>query len=173
MVYERMKELKLIDDIGNKFDTFLRYVQVEWGSDDVKETLNEQIQNHINDMTSSISEGDLVNSTEIVKDHVFIMTVYKGKGLEFENVIILGACDGTYPFFTVNKILGAPQRHTEREIIEAQRERMEDARKFYVALSRAKKRICVSYSKCNSYGYPTDLTPFMDCIMPYFVIGKH
>lgn len=172
IVYERMIALKFIDNLGSKFDTFLRYAQIEWGSQEVHETLNEQIQNHINDLTSSISEGDLINSSDIVKDRVFIMTVYKGKGLEFDNVIILGACDGTYPFFTVNQVLEAPQRHSIREITEAQRERQEDARKFYVALSRAKKRICVSYSLCNSYGRSTRRTPFMDCIAEYFYTGK-
>lgn len=172
-VYDRMKELGLIGNLGSKYDTFVRYVQMEWGREGVRENLNEQIQNHINDLTASVSEGDLVNSSDIVKDRIFIMTVYKGKGLEFENVIIFGACDGTYPFYTVNQILEAPHRHSLSEIAEAQRERQEDARKFYVALSRAKKRICVSYSHLNSYGRSTIITPFMNCISRFFYTGKH
>ena len=45
---------------------------------------------------------------------------------------------------------------------------MEDARKFYVALSRAKKRLCVSYTYENEWGWPSRLTPFMDSIKSFF-----
>ena len=123
-------------------------------------------------MTSTISEGDLVNSDDLVNDRVFIMTVYKGKGLEFDNVVILGANDGTYPFFTVNKVLGAPWRYTPAEVAQAEQDRKEDARKFYVGLSRAKKRLCVSYSYNNANGFPTNITPFMNSISRFFYTSK-
>ena len=167
-VYDEMKNLGLISDLGDKFDIFLRYVQSEWIDYENEQTIFDQIKSHVNDMTSTINEGDLVNSQELVSERVFIMTIYKGKGLEFENVVLLGANDGTYPFFTVNKILGAPWRHTPEEVANAEQDRMEDARKFYVGLSRAKKRLCVSYSYQNSYGFPTDMTPFMNSIKNYF-----
>ena len=49
---------------------------------------------------------------------------------------------------------------------------MEDARKFYVALSRARHRLFVAYSMntTDRHGvvHPRQLTPFMDEIMAYF-----
>lgn len=167
-VYDDMLSQGMISDLGEKFDTFLRFVQSEWVDFEREESIADQISRHVNDMTASISEGDLVNSTELVSDRIFIMTVYKGKGLEFENVVILGASDGTYPFFSVNRVLECPDRYSEKEVAQAAQDRMEDARKFYVALSRAKKRLCVSYTRKNDWGYNTRLTPFMDSIKDYF-----
>lgn len=171
-VYDEMIQQGLITDIGDKFNIFLNFVQSEWIDYENEETIFDEISKHINDMTSTISEGDLVNSDDLVNDRVFIMTVYKGKGLEFDNVVILGANDGTYPFFTVNNVLGAPWRYKPEEVAQAEQDRKEDARKFYVGLSRAKKRLCVSYSYRNANGFPTDMTPFMNSISRFFYTSK-
>lgn len=170
--YSTLREQGLIDDLGSKYDVFLRFARSEWTDYGKTESLFDQIASHINDMTSAISEGDLVNSSELINDRVFIMTVYKGKGLEFENVIVLGATDGNYPFYLCNKVLAEPYRYTAREVARAEMERREDARKFYVAISRAKKRLCISYSMCNSFGFPTDVTPFITTIKKYFYSGR-
>ena len=171
-LYDDMLSMGMIEDLGEKFDVFLKYVQSEWGDNENDNTLYDCICSHINDMTASINEGDLVNSENLIQDRVFIMTVYKGKGLEFDNVIVLQANNGTYPFFKVNKVLGDPWHHSREEVLKAQQEKMEDARKFYVALSRAKKRLCVSYTLRNSYGFETNLTPFIQSIKQFFHTGK-
>jgi DNA helicase-2/ATP-dependent DNA helicase PcrA len=99
------------------------------------------------------------------------MTVYKGKGLEFDNVVVLSASDGNYPFFKVNKILNASWS-SDKDRKQALIDRKEDARKFYVAISRAKKRLCVSFTETNANGYQTRCTPFMDKIKHFFTFGK-
>lgn len=170
-VYDDLRSLNIIDDLGLKFNIFLQYVQSEWIDYEVQESIFDQISKHITDITSSINEGDLVNSQELINERVFIMTVYKGKGLEFENVVILGANNDTYPFYKVNKVLRS-YYSTDEEKRKALIQRKEDARKFYVALSRAKKRLCVSYTHINQNGYPSTLTPFMQSIMHYFYTGQ-
>jgi DNA helicase-2/ATP-dependent DNA helicase PcrA len=108
-----------------------------------------QLQNHLLELTS-FSEADLCDST-IINDKVYVMTVYKAKGLEFETVIVLNAIDGTYPFFA----------HSEPDEIQ------EDKRLFYVAMSRAKKRLYISY--CQRFrGWRKRLTPFIDNIRGFF-----
>ena len=171
-IHNDMVTLKVVEPLGEKFDTFLKYVQSEWVDYNKPHTLLDEISEHITDMTGSVSEGDLVNSEGIIQDRVFVMTVYKGKGLEFENVVVLESNVGTYPFYLVNKVLNYPYRYSPEEIKQAQINRMEDARKFYVAISRAKKRLCISYTHYNSYGYPTGITPFMDCIKDHFYTGS-
>lgn len=171
-LYDDMVGMGMIAALGTKFDVFLQFVQSEWVDYENEQTIFDQISTHINDMTASISEGDLVNSEDLIHDRIFIMTVYKGKGLEFDNVVILQSNDGTYPFYTVNKILAAPYRHSQEDVAQAEIDRREDARKFYVALSRAKKRLCVSYTYRNSYGFQTQMTPFMECIECFFTTGR-
>jgi DNA helicase-2/ATP-dependent DNA helicase PcrA len=171
-IYDDMVSMQMIQDLGNKFNVFLQFVQSEWVDYENEQTIFDEISNHINDMTASISEGDLVNSEDLIHDRIFIMTVYKGKGLEFDNVVILEANDGTYPYFMVNKILEAPYRYEPEEVAKAEIDRKEDARKFYVALSRAKKRLCISYTDRNPWGYLTRMTPFMNCIERYFYTGR-
>ena len=170
-IYEDLLSLKVIEPLGQKFDIFLSFVQSEWVDPYKNETIDEQVYTHITDMTSSINEGDLVNSSEIVTDRIFVMTVYKGKGLEFDNVVVLNAVDDTYPFFKVNEVLRNPSSSKEM-VARAKQSRMEDARKFYVAISRAKKRLCVSYHTKNSWGYPKNLTPFMNSIKHFFHTGR-
>lgn len=169
-VYDDLRSLNFIDDLGNKFNIFLQYVQSEWIDYEVQESIYDQISKHITDITSSINEGDLVNSQDLITERVFIMTVYKGKGLEFENVVVLGANDGTYPYYTVNQVL-RNYNSTEAQKRKALQERKEDARKFYVALSRAKKRICVSYVNWDR-NYQQSLTPFMQSISHFFFTGQ-
>ena len=169
-VYYQFLNLNLIQDLGTKFDLFLNYAQNEWVNPEkaYEETICSQILTHVNDMTASINEGDLINADGLMTDRIFVMTVHKGKGLEFENVAILSANDGTYPFYRVNQVLERPYNYSDEDVEQARRERMEDARKFYVALSRAKKRLCVSYTYENERGWRTRLTPFMDSIKHFF-----
>ena len=166
-MHRRLAESNIIENLGPKFGIFLNYIRSEWINANAVESLYDQICAHIYDITSTINEGDLVNSGELLRDRVFIMTVYKGKGLEFDNVVVLGAIDGTYPFFTVNKILSNPNS-SEKDRRQAMIDRMEDARKFYVAISRARKRLCISYSRYNGYGFPAGVTPFIRSIKKHF-----
>lgn len=108
--------------------------------------LRTEMQIHLSELTT-FNESDLCES-DIVSEKVYIMTVYKAKGLEFENVIIYDAVTGTYPFL-FNK---------------TDAEEMEDKRLFYVAMSRAKKRLWISYHT----GYGKQLTRFMETIRKYF-----
>ena len=166
-VHEEMARNGFITEIGPKFEIFLQYMQNEWVDPFKEESLFDQIIVHVNDMTSTINEGDLVNSDELMTDRVFIMTVYKGKGLEFDNVVVLGANQGVYPFYMVNKVLFS-NYSSQQEKAKAMQDRLEDARKFYVAISRAKKRLCISYTDYNAWYMPAGLTPFMNSIQQFF-----
>lgn len=169
--HQEMVEQKLISDLGDKFEVFLKFVNSEWECGIAGKSLYDMICEHINDITSSVNEGDLINSEELLTDRVFVMTVYKGKGLEFENVVVLGAVNGTYPFYMTNKILSS-HNSTDKEREDAIRDQQEDARKFYVALSRAKKRLCVSYYNYTSSGYRAGVTPFINSIKHFFTFFK-
>lgn len=67
-------------------------------------------------------------------EKVFVSTIHKAKCLEFKSVIIFAATDGVYPFF---------DKKTPEEI-------RESARLFYVAMTRAKKRLYITYAESVS-----------------------
>lgn len=119
-------------------------------------TLNEQISNHAIEL-GTYKEADLCESG-IVKEKIFIATVHKAKGLEFENVLVMNAIEDFYPFYNSTNI-------------------QEDARKFYVAISRAKIRLflmTVEKKKVFSKKYEkffefnAEQSRFIDCIKDYF-----
>ena len=77
----------------------------------------------------TFNEGDLYQN-HIVDETIHIMTIHKAKGLEFDNVLIFNVSDGAIPHYKARK----------QETID------EEARVLYVALSRAKKRVYITYS---------------------------
>jgi DNA helicase-2/ATP-dependent DNA helicase PcrA len=114
-------------------------------------SLKERINKYIPDY-KRYKESDLITGDE----QVYLSTVYKAKGLEFDNVIVAEAVNGIYPYWASN---------TEEK-------KREDARTLYVALSRAKKRLyitCHSQST-NQYGkvFVKLPSPFIDSIRHHF-----
>lgn len=103
----------------------------------------------------TLKEADLCGSLSM-KERVFVSTVHKAKGLEFDNVIVYDAVDGKYPsvFASQDAIQG------------------EEARKFYVALSRARRRLIVTWchNAISRWGawHAKVLTPYMDVLRSRF-----
>lgn len=152
--YDALLADNMIQPIGG-----LRYVTAYLSKDMIDSTaepsLYEQLSNHAMEI-STLKEADLCGSSSI-DERIFVTTIHKAKGLEFDNVIIFDAVDGRMPNFY--------SRNNPRLLAE-------DARKFYVALSRARSRLYIS--QCiRRYDYrnmPHDVftTPFMRHIAKYF-----
>lgn len=104
---------------------------------------------------NTMKEADFCNSRSL-KEKVYVTTVHKAKGLEFDNVIVFDAVAGRYPNY-----------HNTHP-----RQDAEDARKLYVAMSRAKKRLLIAYSmtRVDFRGMvrQQELTPFMNAILRHF-----
>lgn len=88
-------------------------------------TLAEQLGRLVMEL-NTYREADLCEA-QIIREPLFIATVHKAKGLEFDNVIVYGAVDGAYPSF----------------LSKTDADKLEDARKLYVALTRARKRLVI------------------------------
>lgn len=123
--------------------------------------LKEQLSAHLLDITT-YREADLCDSS-CISEKVFVSTVHKAKGLEFENVIIFEATDGVYPF----------DKKTPEEIRESER-------LFYVAMTRAKKRPHITYAESMSgisrwgtpYSIDKEPTPFLRHIKKFFLFDS-
>lgn len=99
----------------------------------------------------SLKEADLC-STEIVQERVFIATVHRAKGLEFDNVLVYDVRDGVYPW----------PKASPTEYAEA-------ARRLYVAITRTKSRLTLLIPNgLNDYGYPIRPSPYLDPVEGFF-----
>lgn len=155
-VYHYMLSLNVIPPL-NKFDYVVNYIETDMvGATDgeAAQPLALLLQRHYAELCT-LKEADLCGSRSM-KERIFVSTVHKAKGLEFDSVIVYDAVDGKYPsvFASQEAIKG------------------EEARKFYVALSRARRRLIVSWCRnaISRWGawYAKVLTPYMDVLRSQF-----
>jgi DNA helicase II / ATP-dependent DNA helicase PcrA len=88
------------------------------------------------------------NLDQISQDNnqIPIMTVHQAKGLEFDTVFLAGLCDGEFPnYYSIKD-----------GTIE------EERRLFYVAITRAKKRLFMSYYLKDNYNYLKSISRFIN-----------
>lgn len=153
-IYNQLRDEKRIDEI-NRMDYVLNYIDLDMITDqNIPNTLEAQLGRYMLEI-STMKESDFCKSKSL-KERIYVTTIHKAKGLEFDNVIIFDAVNGRFP-----NAYNRGKRFDD-----------EDARKFYVALSRAKRRLYIAYSLAavNRYGeiYSRELTPFMDTISRFF-----
>ncbi|MEK7179899.1 MAG: UvrD-helicase domain-containing protein [Patescibacteria group bacterium] len=98
---------------------------------------NEGLEKLLSDAALLADQDELAEE----KDGVKLMTVHAAKGLEFDYVFIVGLEDNLFPH----------QRSNESKVSDEENE--EERRLFYVALTRARKRVILSYAQMRTlYG---------------------
>ncbi|MFC0271899.1 ATP-dependent helicase [Metabacillus herbersteinensis] len=131
------KELGFSDYLkkqGNEGNT------IEKGSDDIKDlkvmankfTSVREFLQHVDHMIAT--QSALRKSRETSTEAVQLMTIHRSKGLEFTNVYIIGAVDGSLPHeFSLDSL-----RKGDPAFVE------EERRLLYVAMTRARKGLSIS-----------------------------
>ncbi len=112
---DRLKEKILTFDNGNVFETLTRFLD-------------------------NLNDGS-VSSFTVKKDQIPILTIHQAKGMEFDNVFLVGVDNFTFPDGNLGK------DNEQRRI-------------FYVAITRPKKRLFITYSeknKFNKQNFPSEL----------------
>ena len=135
-------------DPVDKWDHLLHYIGTDLVRTDLYPTLRHQIGRYTMDLCTC-KEADLCGGN--LAERYIISTVHKAKGLEFDTVIVYRGIDGNYP---------SARSWTDLQI-------QEDARKLFVALSRSRRRLCVT---CDDYQgrSPHQLSPFLDKVAHHF-----
>ena len=111
--------------------------------ENIKELIND-----IQQFMATYPEGNLDEYLQLVSlygdheeyktgSHVQLMTIHAAKGLEFDNVFVVGMSDGVFP--------------SERSMQEGRKGLEEERRLAYVAYTRARKRLFLSETTGYSY----------------------
>lgn len=149
--YHRLLEQGMIEPL-EKWGHLLHYLEADLIRTDLYPTLRQQLERYITDL-NTCKEADLCGGS--LQERFVISTVHKAKGLEFDTVIVYRAVDGNYP---------GSRSWTEKQI-------QEDARRLFVALSRSKKRLCITYDEY--YGRSAHaLSPFLEKIKGHFTLYR-
>lgn len=105
---------------------------------------------HIERVKSEIVD----NKNNKETDGVIFTTMHSAKGLEFKNVYIIGANEGTIPHEKSYEIDDEEKKNDQIE---------EERRLMYVAITRAEENICIS-SPINKYGKRVSKSRFVEDI---------
>lgn len=102
--------------------------------------------------------GSSITSIRPQSEHpdnaVTLMTVHKSKGLEFDNVYIIGAIDTAWGerVRTRSRLISYPENLPLSPAGDSLDERM---RLFFVAMTRARSKLAISYASSDDSGKPT------------------
>lgn len=147
--YNHLIDAKLIEPL-EKWPHLMHYLEADLIRTDLFPTLRQQLERYTTDLCTT-KEADLCGGS--LQERYIISTVHKAKGLEFDTVLVYRAVDGSYP---------GSRSWTEKQI-------QEDARRLFVALSRAKRHLCVVYD--SHYGNtPHYLSPFLEKVKAHFTL---
>ena len=147
--YSTLRQQGIIEEVP-KWQHIVDYLSVDMVDTSLAPTLRQQLDLYLADL-NTVRESDLCDSSSMQRygrERFFIATAHKAKGLEFDSVIVFNATEGAYPY-------ALNIRKQDKEHI------AEDARRFYVAISRAKKRLCFTYAQNNSRGGCDAPSPFL------------
>lgn len=103
---------------------------------------------------TGLSNGELesliINRTK--KPRIPIITVHQAKGLEFDTVFLAGIQNNTFPSYMAIK----EGNLSEEKMV------------FYVAITRAKKRLVITYNSQGKYGHRNEISQFINYIPKEF-----
>ena len=134
----------------NRINDFKDFLEKYYNKNDSNIDLLIQVVN-----LTSLSNGELeeLMIDKSNKIRIPILTIHQAKGLEYDNVFLAGLEENRFPSFrAVNS-----------------GDLSEESRTFYVAITRAKKNLYLSYTTTNSFGYPTYPSRFINAIPKEYI----
>ena len=136
--YEDMLNSEGTKETEIRFDNLMEFIGV------AIEFENENAENSLGDFLDSIALVSDVDNLDESTDAVTLMTMHSAKGLEFDNVFLVGMEEGLFP----------SKRSIEEDV-----QTEEERRLCYVAITRAKKHLFITNKKRILYGSTTYSIP--------------
>jgi DNA helicase-2/ATP-dependent DNA helicase PcrA len=92
-------------------------------------------------------EGKINFNPDLGPESLKVMTIHGSKGLEFENVFIINMVDKRFPSISKKDAIEIPEALVKDILPEGDFHIQEERRLFYVALTRAKKNLFLTWAK--------------------------
>jgi len=127
---ERIENIKELAALASRYDKLFAPNDIEIGGNSWEEGIQKLLED-----TSLASDQD---GDKEEKDGARLMTVHASKGLEFSYVFITGLEEGLFPH----------DRNNDENVSDEEAE--EERRLFYVAITRAKKKLFLSYAQSRT-----------------------
>lgn len=110
-----------------------------------------------------LEEADvpLANDNSDDRDSVQVLTVHGAKGLEFDYVFVVNAVNQRFPSSKRTDAFELPQELTKEIYPEGDFRIQEERRLFYVAMTRAKKQLFITYSDQYEGAKKWKVSPFV------------
>lgn len=95
-------------------------------------------------------EGIQDDTLQIRNDCINILTIHKAKGLEWETVYIPNCVEGSFPWIAPSGGIRLPEKLVGNYVSAADEKLAEERRLMYVAMTRAKDNLVISYSRSHN-----------------------
>ena len=134
---------------GNTPEEISKYENIEELLNGIREFVEENDEEEFGTLDGYLQNISLLTNMDNEKDEdknkVVVMTIHSAKGLEFNQIYIAGVEEELLP---------------SRLSLDSQKNLEEERRLFYVALTRARKRVIITYAQSRfKWGLPTDVSP--------------
>ncbi len=107
------------------------------------------------------------------RNSVQILTAHGSKGLEFDNVFIVNAVKQRFPSSRRSDPFSVPEELTNEIYPEGDFHIQEERRLFYVAMTRARKKLFITYSAQYEGSKKWKMSPFIEEISEYVKNFSH
>jgi DNA helicase-2/ATP-dependent DNA helicase PcrA len=141
----------VLKDLYNEYtpEEISKYENLEELLNGIKEFTDENEEGNIVTLDRYLQNVSLLTDMDKEKDEdrnkVTIMTIHSAKGLEFNNIYIAGVEEDLLP---------------SRLSLDSPKDLEEERRLFYVAVTRARKRVIITYAQSRyKWGTPIDCSP--------------
>ncbi len=113
------------------------------------------------DLLQDVGDNPATAEADIDEDAVNVLTVHKAKGLEFEAVFMAGLTEDRYPGRAKRDRIPVPTELLQETVADAATWVQEERRLFYVAMTRAKKALTLTWGRDAGRGRPKKISPFV------------
>jgi DNA helicase-2/ATP-dependent DNA helicase PcrA len=113
------------------------------------------------DLLAEVGDNPATSEAELEEDAVNVMTVHKAKGLEFETVFLVSLVEDRFPGREQRERIPLPDALLKEELPGRENYLEEERRLFYVAMTRAKRELYMTWARDYGVKRLKKVSPFV------------